>query len=190
MRTNLLKRYSNKFITRIILVILFTVILSSVGASTADAAPEMYVYDIYYPTSLVALQATTVSVELYNYGDAGYFNLYIYVDGEWVNSSQYQFYTQYGAGYTVSFNFPSGYFTAGQHTIEFYTDHGNLGGTWTWTGTPDLQLTDIYQPSSTVGGQNSTLTAKINNVGNADAGSYYVGLYYYSESYFITLEQC
>ena len=63
-------------------------VLSLIGAATFFATPglaatNVQVVDIYTPTSLVALQDTTVTAELTNSGDAGNFYLDLYIDGYW-----------------------------------------------------------------------------------------------------------
>lgn len=55
-------------------ILLFLIIVFMVP-SVCWAAPVMSVTDIYAPTSLIALQATSITVELYNYGTEGNFEL-------------------------------------------------------------------------------------------------------------------
>lgn len=68
-------------IIKVFVSVLFTVAAISVIASTSFAAPDADVTDIFTPSSLVALQTFVVTVELFNYGTAGYALLAMYVDG-------------------------------------------------------------------------------------------------------------
>ncbi len=150
-----------------------TIAIVSIAALPAHAAPDVDVTDIYTPSSLIALQDTTVTAELTNYGDAGYFYLYMYIDGSWVGT--WQLYMDEWSWGTFSVTITGG-LTAGYHTISFCASNCRTEG-WSWIGTPDLQLTDIYPPTSTVGGQDSIITARIDNNGNANAGPFYVYMY-------------
>lgn len=158
--------------SRLLLIIFFTIGILIIS-SPSFAATDVYVTDIYTPTSLIALQDTTVTAELTNYGDAGYFYLYMYIDGYWVGTWQY--YMPASSWGTVSITITGG-LTAEYHTITFCADWCRTEG-WTWTGTPDLQLTDIYPPTSLTAGQDTTITARIDNIGNANTGPFYVFLY-------------
>jgi len=73
-------------IIKVFVSVLFVVAAILILAPASWAAPDVYVTDIYTPTSLIALQDTTVTAELTNYGDAGYFYLYMYIDGYWVGT--------------------------------------------------------------------------------------------------------
>lgn len=53
---------------KILITVFLTFASISIIASTALAAPDVDVIDIFTPTSLVALQDTTITVELFNYG--------------------------------------------------------------------------------------------------------------------------
>ena len=135
----------------------------------------MYVTGIGSPTSFVGLQQSQITCEVYNAGAAGTSILSLYIDGYPAGSTNVSL--DYDTYSNITWTIPGDWLPGGTHTIDCCTAYNCLDGTWSWTGTPDLQLTDIYTPSSTVGGQDSTLTAKITNIGNAGAGSYYVALY-------------
>lgn len=160
-------------IIKVFVSVLFTVAAISVIASTSFAAPDADVTDIYTPSSLVALQTFVVTVELFNYGTDGTIPLSMYIDGAY----QTTFYIPvYEWSYSLVDITVTGGLTAGYHTLMFCASNCWTEG-WTWTGTPDLQLTDIYNPTSTTALQDTTLTARIDNTGNADAGLYYIALY-------------
>ena len=160
-------------IIKVYVSVFLAIAVISIAASPAWAVTDVYVTDIYTPTSLVALEDTTVTAELTNYGDAGYVSLSMYIDGAWAGT--WQVYMDVSSWATVSITITGG-LTAGYHTIEFCADYCRAEG-WTWTGTPDLQLTDIYDPTSLTAGQDTTITARIDNIGNADAGPFYVDMY-------------
>jgi len=68
-------------IIKVFVSVLFTVAAISILAPASWAAPDVYVTNIYTPTSLVALQTFIVTVELFNYGTDGTVPLSMYIDG-------------------------------------------------------------------------------------------------------------
>jgi len=158
---------------KVFVSLLFTVAVISILASPICAQPDVDVTDIYTPTSLIALEDTTVTAELTNYGDAGYFYLYMYIDGNLAGGWQLWMDAYSWGTFSVTI---TGGLTAGYHTITFCASNC-YGEGWTWWGIADLQLTDIYTPTSLTAGEDTTITARIDNIGNADAGPFYVYLY-------------
>ena len=156
----------------LIIACLFTVLALAVPANSW-AATSVDVTDIYNPSSLVALQDTTVTAMLENSGDSGYFPLSMYIDGYLAGS--WQIYMDYWTYGTVDISVPGG-FSAGYHMITICADYCWSEG-FTWTGTPDLTISDIYSPTTLNAQDDATITAKISNIGNADAGSYNVAMY-------------
>ena len=157
---------------------------SDQSVHTTGSGYDIAISDIYTPSTLTAYQDCDITVKISNLGDtaAPSFSVHIYVDfvylGSLSISSGFPPYSY--AEVPITFN---GGFPPGTHAITFeasISDANNLNNgrteTFTWIGTPDLKATDIYSPSTLNALEDCEVTYKISNLGNADAGSFFVSI--------------
>ncbi|MBI5893457.1 MAG: M4 family metallopeptidase [Deltaproteobacteria bacterium] len=154
------------------------------SSGSGGGTPDLELTDIYPPTSLNALEQTTITARISNIGsgDAGWHYIAVLIDGSFAGGLQaYSLPAGWSGDVSATF---TGRFPAGTHSVKFVADYYNavsesnegnneMTKSWTWTGTPDLEVSDIYDPTSLISLEQTTIKAKISNIGNADAGPYY-----------------
>ncbi len=149
-----------------IFTLLFLIAITFTTVSTAMAYTDVQVIDFWPVTPLEALEDCTIRTQLHNYGDSGDYVYEIYVDDYWIVGWD----GYINAGETVYYYdvIPGSYLDEGTHKIYVWAD-GDRTEWWTWTGTPDLELTDIYDPTSLEGGEESIIEAELTNIGTGNA---------------------
>jgi len=151
--------------------------------------PDLALTYVSEPTSLVGGVNSDITVEVRNvgYGSTGPFWLKMTVDYVQYEDSHLCSGLGVGASCWHTFTIPFNYLPDGLHSIqivadpapgvvyELLEDNNATDFPRTWSGgIPDLEFSNISEPSPLVGGETSTITTVISNIGYGNADPFYL----------------
>ncbi|MCK5148103.1 hypothetical protein KAR48_15205, partial [bacterium] len=154
------------------------------GSWTWTGEPDLIVESISAPTSLEALTTFEITVTITNQGAdhtmAG-FDIDVLVDGDVVGNTRISSGLAAAQSKDVVIRFTNG-LTAGEHEIGVNVDPGNAihekiemnnsgSDRWTWTGVPDLIVSDLTNPSTLQANRTFNIQAQVANRGSQATGS-------------------